>query len=118
MLSHVFSLKESNQEINRIFWDVFAYLQKSLCNIRNHIVNQILTNGSWFFVENFLLFGCEFFQVEFLFNLFVLLHIFLLFILIVVILFIFGGTFLVLILNDISLFDFLLEPQRTILKSI
>ena len=117
MFSYIFSLQESDQEIDGILRDFFAYLQKSLCNFWNHIVDQVLTNRSWFFIQDFLFFGSKFFQIEFLLNLFFFLQIFFLLALIVHFLFSFHGALLILILSDWSLFDFLLEPQWTILKS-
>ena len=117
MLSLVFPFQESDQEVNGIFRNFFAYLQKSLCNFWNHIVDQVLSNGSWFFVQDFLFFGSEFFQIEFLLNLFLLFQIFFFLVLSIHLLFIFDNTLLILVLNDCRLFEFLFKPQWTILKS-
>ena len=113
---HVFPFQKSNQKVNRVLWHFFAYFQKTLSNLWNHIVDQVLSNGSRFFVQDLLLFSCQFLQIKLLLKLFFLVHIFLLFIFFIFLFLGFRNTFFILILGHRRLFNFLLKSQGTILK--
>lgn len=65
----VFPFKKSNQEVNRVLWYFLADLQKSFSDLRYDIVNQILSDGSWLFVQYFLFLLRKFLKIELLFDL-------------------------------------------------